>query len=145
MVYKVFCLKNSTLLQYHDAPLFVSRTQTTKNKVALVSGGGSGHEPLHIGFIGQGMLTAVCPGQVFTSPTPEQILAALDTVATDMGALLIVKNYHGDKMNFSLACAMTTCDVETVIINDDASFADVGNARGIAGVVIVEKIVGAGR
>src|SRR5271156_3006630 len=82
---------------------FVRRRTLTRGKVALISGGGSGHEPLHAGFVGMGMLDAACPGQVFTSPTPDQMAAAAQAVDTGAGVLFIVKNYSGDVMNFSLA------------------------------------------
>src|ERR1051325_8147229 len=82
---------------------FVRRAALTPGKVALISGGGSGHEPLHAGFVGRGMLDAACPGQVFTAPTPDQIMAAAQAVATGAGVLFIVKNYEGDVMNFDMA------------------------------------------
>ena len=82
---------------------FVRRAQLQNGKVALVSGGGSGHEPLHAGLVGIGMLDAACPGQVFTSPTPDQMLAAAQAVNTGAGVLFIVKNYEGDVMNFDMA------------------------------------------
>ena len=82
---------------------FVRRRALTPGKVALVSGGGSGHEPLHAGFVGYGMLDAACPGQVFTSPTPDQIVEAAQAVAGGAGVLFIVKNYAGDRMNFEMA------------------------------------------
>jgi len=111
-----------------------------------VSGGGSGHEPLHAGFVGHGMLDAACPGQVFTSPTPDQMLAASAAVDTGGGVLFIVKNYEGDVMNFDMAREMSSGKVETVITNDDVA---VDNStystgrRGVAGTLLVEKIVGA--
>src|SRR2546425_263968 len=82
---------------------FVQRRQLKSGKVALISGGGSGHEPLHAGFVGRGMLDAACPGQVFTSPTPDQMVAAVEAVETGSGCLFIVKNYEGDAMNFQMA------------------------------------------
>src|SRR5882672_10733311 len=82
---------------------FVRRRVLKPGKVALISGGGSGHEPMHTGFVGHGMLDAACPGQVFTSPTPNQMLAAADAVDSGGGALFIVKNYSGDIMNFEMA------------------------------------------
>src|SRR5271170_945903 len=86
---------------------FVRRRSPKANKVALISGGGSGHEPLHAGFIGVGMLDAACPGQVFTSPTPDQIVEAMEAVDTGAGCLLIMKNYEGDVMNFEMAGEIT--------------------------------------
>ncbi|MES1161634.1 MAG: dihydroxyacetone kinase subunit DhaK, partial [Rhizobacter sp.] len=85
---------------------FVRRRTLKPGKVALISGGGSGHEPLHAGFVGHGMLDAACPGQVFTSPTPDQMLAAAQAVDTGAGVLFIVKNYSGDMMNFQMAAEM---------------------------------------
>src|SRR5712672_826112 len=117
-----------------------------RGKVALVSGGGSGHEPLHGGFVGAGMLDAACPGQVFTSPTPDLILAAAAAVDTGGGVLFIVKNYEGDVMNFDMAREMAGTSVATVITDDDVavetSTFSTGR-RGVAGTLIVEKIVGA--
>src|SRR6476660_8372860 len=87
---------------------FVRRRTLKPGKVALISGGGSGHEPLHAGFVGFGMLDAACPGQVFTSPTPDQMAAAVIAVDTGAGALFIVKNYEGDVMNFEMAAEMAS-------------------------------------
>ncbi len=125
---------------------FVRRAQLRKGKVALVSGGGSGHEPLHAGLVGAGMLDAACPGQVFTSPTPDQMLAAAEAVNTGAGVLFIVKNYEGDVMNFAMAAEMLGEGCATVITDDDVavekSTYSTGR-RGVAGTLIVEKIVGA--
>src|SRR5205823_6743426 len=95
---------------------FVRRKQVKRGKIALISGGGSGHEPLHTGFVGHGMLDAACPGQVFTSPTPNQITAAAEAVDAGAGMLFIVKNYAGDVMNFSLAAESFGGDADTLII-----------------------------
>ena len=125
---------------------FVRRRTLKRGKVALISGGGSGHEPLHTGFIGHGMLDAACPGQVFTSPTPDQMLAAAHEVETGAGVLFIVKNYSGDMMNFQMAAEMLERDNETVIINDDVAVENstyTTGRRGVAGTLIVERIVGA--
>jgi len=125
---------------------FVRRRTLTPTKVTLVSGGGSGHEPLHIGFVGYGMLDAACPGQVFTSPTPDQIVEAAQTVAGEAGLLFIVKNYAGDCMNFEMASEIAECRSATVITNDDVaveSSTHSAGRRGVAGTLIVEKIVGA--
>src|SRR5213595_230285 len=100
---------------------FVRRRTPKPGKVALISGGGSGHEPLHSGFIGHGMLDAACPGQVFTSPTPDLILAAAEAADNGGGVLLIVKNYEGDVMNFEMAREMATTSVATVITDDDVA------------------------
>ena len=125
---------------------FVRRRQTKPGKVALISGGGSGHEPLHAGFVGHGMLDAACPGQVFTSPTPNQMLAAAESVDGGAGVLFIVKNYSGDMMNFQMAAEMLDRENATVIVNDDVAVENstyTTGRRGVAGTVIVEKIVGA--
>jgi dihydroxyacetone kinase-like protein len=125
---------------------FVRRRALRSGKAALISGGGSGHEPLHVGFVGEGMLDAACPGQIFTSPTPDQMIAAADAVDTGAGCLFIVKNYEGDVMNFEMAAEMTDRKIATIITNDDvaveASTYSTGR-RGVAGTLIVEKIVGA--
>ncbi|MEU0506910.1 dihydroxyacetone kinase subunit DhaK [Nocardia sp. NPDC005998] len=119
-------------------------------KVGLVSGGGSGHEPLHTGFVGTGMLDAACAGEVFTSPVPDQILAATTAVDTGAGVLYIVKNYTGDVMNFEmaaeLAAAETGIAVSTVLVDDDVAVQDslyTAGRRGVGGTLMVEKIAGA--
>jgi phosphoenolpyruvate---glycerone phosphotransferase subunit DhaK len=141
-----FAAAHADLVVLGEERKFVRRKQPTPGKVALVSGGGSGHEPLHAGFVGYGMLDAACPGQVFTSPTPDQMMAAADAVDTGAGVLFVVKNYEGDVMNFTLAADMYGRDVATVITNDDvaveASTWSTGR-RGVAGTLVVEKIVGA--
>ncbi|NLZ71439.1 MAG: dihydroxyacetone kinase subunit DhaK [Clostridiaceae bacterium] len=125
------------------------RKEAKKNKVALVSGGGSGHEPAHAGFVGYGMLDAAVPGAVFTSPTPDAVYDAIKEVATDEGVLLIIKNYTGDVMNFEMAGEMAEGEgikVAQVITQDDVAVEDstwtVGR-RGIAGTIFVHKIAGA--
>jgi dihydroxyacetone kinase-like protein len=125
---------------------FVRRRDTKPGKVALISGGGSGHEPLHAGFVGYGMLDAACPGQVFTSPTPNQMLAAAQSVDGGAGVLFIVKNYSGDMMNFQMAAEMLDRENATVIVNDDVAVENstyTTGRRGVAGTLIVEKVVGA--
>ena len=125
---------------------FVRRRTLKPGKVALISGGGSGHEPLHAGFVGHGMLDAACPGQIFTSPTPDQMLAASEAVDTGAGVLFIVKNYSGDMMNFQMAAEMLDKGNTTVIVNDDVAVENstyTTGRRGVAGTLIVEKIVGA--
>ena len=116
------------------------------DKVALISGGGSGHEPLHAGFVGKGMLDAACPGQIFTSPTPDQIVEAAAAVGGKAGVLFIVKNYAGDCMNFEMAAEVFAGPAATVMTNDDVavekSTYSTGR-RGVAGTLVVEKIVGA--
>jgi phosphoenolpyruvate---glycerone phosphotransferase subunit DhaK len=124
---------------------FVRCKATKPGKVALISGGGSGHEPLHAGFVGHGMLDAACSGQVFTSPTPDQMIAAAEAVDGGAGVLFIVKNYAGDVMNFALAAEMCAY-ADTVVIDDDVAVeksAHSAGRRGVAGTMIVEKIVGA--
>ena len=125
---------------------FVRRRHLKPGKVALISGGGAGHEPLHAGFVGHGMLDAACPGQVFTSPTPNQMLAAAESVDTGAGVLFIVKNYSGDMMNFQMAADMLDRDNATVLVNDDVAVENstyTTGRRGVAGTLIVERIVGA--
>lgn len=125
---------------------FVQRKVLKPGKVALLSGGGSGHEPLHAGFVGHGMLDAACPGQVFTSPTPDQMIAAADAVDTGSGLLFIVKNYEGDVMNFDMAREMSGREIETVITDDDVAVENslyTTGRRGVAGTLVVEKIAGA--
>ena len=125
---------------------FVRRRELQRGKVALVSGGGSGHEPLHTGFVGRGMLDAACPGQVFTSPTPDQMIAAVEAVDTGSGCLFIVKNYEGDVMNFQMAADLAGENIATVVTDDDVAVEKSTwstGRRGVAGTLIVEKIVGA--
>jgi phosphoenolpyruvate---glycerone phosphotransferase subunit DhaK len=140
-------LAHPDLLVPHFEPTFVRRAQRPAGKkVALLSGGGSGHEPLHVGFIGRGMLDAACPGQVFTSPTPDQMLAAAEAVDTGAGVLFIVKNYAGDSMNFQIASEMLDIENATVLVNDDVAVENSTHTtgrRGVAGTVVVEKMVGA--
>src|SRR5580698_3887085 len=101
-----FAAAHADILLLGTERKFVRRKTLTPGKVALISGGGSGHEPLHAGFVGMGMLDAACPGQIFTSPTPDQMAAALASVDQGAGALFIVKNYEGDVMNFEMAAEM---------------------------------------
>ena len=117
-------------------------------KVGLISGGGSGHEPMHGGFVGPGMLDAACPGEVFTSPTPDQMLEATKAVDGGAGVIHIVKNYTGDVMNFDMAAEMGKGDdieVETILTNDDVAVEDslyTAGRRGVGVTVLVEKICG---
>lgn len=125
---------------------FIRRKQPKAGKVALISGGGAGHEPLHAGFVGHGMLDAACPGQIFTSPTPNQMLNAANAVDGGAGVLFIVKNYSGDMMNFHMAGELLDQENETVIVNDDVAVENSTHTtgrRGVAGTLIVEKILGA--
>lgn len=137
---------HSDLVVLDDEDRFIRRLQLTPGKVALISGGGSGHEPLHAGFVGRGMLDAACPGEIFTSPTPDQMIAAAQAVDSGAGCLFIVKNYEGDTMNFSMAAELLEGNVMTVLTDDDVAVAkssfSIGR-RGVAGTVVVEKIIGA--
>jgi len=123
--------------------------EPTQGKVGLVSGGGSGHEPLHGGFVGYGMLDAACPGEVFTSPVPDQMLAATRAVNGGAGVLHIVKNYTGDVLNFQMAAELAEDDgieVVPVVVNDDVAVQDslyTAGRRGVGATVFVEKIAGA--
>uniref|UniRef100_UPI0006CFF6B9 dihydroxyacetone kinase subunit DhaK n=1 Tax=Clostridium sp. NkU-1 TaxID=1095009 RepID=UPI0006CFF6B9 len=132
-----------------DCGNVVVRTDKKEGKVALISGGGSGHEPAHGGFVGTGMLDAAVAGAVFTSPTPDQIYEGIKAIATDAGVLMVVKNYTGDVMNFEMAAEMAEMEgiqVKYVVTNDDVAVKDslytVGR-RGVAGTVFVHKIAGA--
>jgi phosphoenolpyruvate---glycerone phosphotransferase subunit DhaK len=139
---------HADLVRVHRDPTFVTRAAPTRaGKVALLSGGGSGHEPMHAGLVGAGMLDAACPGQVFTSPTPDQMLAAAQAMESGAGVLFIVKNYEGDVMNFEMAAEMLEGHRHaTVLTNDDVAVEDslyTTGRRGVAGTVVVEKMVGA--
>lgn len=132
-----------------DCGNVVVRSRKKEGKVALISGGGSGHEPAHGGYVGKGMLDAAVAGAVFTSPTPDQIYEGIKAVATDQGVLMVIKNYTGDVMNFEMAGEMAEADgiaVKQVVVNDDVAVKDslytVGR-RGVAGTVFVHKIAGA--
>src|SRR3954464_5305222 len=132
-----------------DAQILVRADAPRAGKVALISGGGSGHEPLHGGFVGHGMLDAACPGEVFTSPVPEQMLAATKAVDGGAGVVHLVKNYTGDVMNFKMAAedaADEGITVESVLIDDDVAVQDslyTAGRRGVGATVLVEKIAGA--
>ena len=137
-------------LVVHAHPAFVVRADApVPGKVAIVSGGGSGHEPMHVGFVGEGMLDAACPGEVFTSPTPDQVLAATQAVDGGAGVLHIVKNYTGDVMNFEMAAELAQAEgvaVEAVVIDDDVSVQDslyTAGRRGVGVTVLAEKLCGA--
>jgi len=135
------------ILRVMRDPDYVVRVDApVHGRVAIISGGGSGHEPMHTGYVGYGMLTAACPGPIFTSPTPDQILAA--TRATDGGAgtLYIVKNYAGDLMNFEIATEMATADgmtIASVVVGDDVAIGTTELRRGVGATVLIEKIAGA--
>jgi dihydroxyacetone kinase-like protein len=145
-----FGLAHADLVTVHTDPLYVVRAHgAAPGKVGLVSGGGSGHEPLHAGFVGTGMLTAAVPGEMFTSPTPDQIAPALAVADSGAGVLAIVKNYTGDVLNFETAVELAEADdltVRTVVVSDDVAVEDslyTAGRRGVAGTVAVEKIAGA--
>jgi len=134
----------------HENRIIYRGTPTREGKVALISGGGSGHEPLHGGFVGLGMLDAACAGEIFTSPTPDQIQEATKVADSGAGVLHIVKNYTGDVMNFDMAAefaeAETGVKVASVVINDDVAVEDstwTAGRRGVGLTVLLEKIVGA--
>jgi len=137
---------HNDILEVKLSPDFITRKLKPSNsKVALISGGGSGHEPLHGGFVGYGMLDAACPGQVFSAPTPDQIEAAANHVHSGKGVLFIVKNYSGDIMNFEMGADMLDLEHQTIIVNDDVAVEDstyTTGRRGVAGTMIVEKTVG---
>ena len=140
-----FAAANSDLVSLHLDPNFLTRKKIAQNKVAIISGGGSGHEPLHVGYIGYGMLDAACPGHVFSSPSPDQMLAAADVVHAGKGILFIVKNYAGDVMNFEMAAEMLSFEHATVLVTDDCAVLNstyTTGRRGVAGTMIVEKCVG---
>lgn len=140
-----FVAAHADILVLGDEHKFVRRRDLKPGKVALISGGGSGHEPLHGGLVGHGMLDAACPGQVFTSPTPDQMLAAAEAVNTGAGCLFIVKNYEGDVMNFEMAAEMSE-GILQIVTNDDVAVENSSyttGRRGVAGTLVVEKIVGA--
>ncbi|MDR0600423.1 MAG: dihydroxyacetone kinase subunit DhaK [Treponema sp.] len=136
------------ILKVNFEPAFITR-KNPKKGVAIVSGGGSGHEPMHGGFVGLGMLDAACPGAVFTSPTPDQMEAATKAVDAGKGVIHLVKNYTGDIMNFQMAadmCASDNIKVETVVIDDDVAVKDslyTAGRRGVGSTVLTEKIIGA--
>ena len=143
-------LAHPDLIKVHFAPNFVYRADApVTNKVAVISGGGSGHEPMHGGFVGKGMLDAACPGEVFTSPTPDQMFEAAKTVNSGAGVLFIVKNYTGDVMNFEMAAELAHAEgipVQNILIDDDVAVKDslyTAGRRGTGSTVLAEKICGA--
>jgi len=143
-------LAHPELVRVHYEPNFIVRADgPVQGKVGVLSGGGSGHEPMHGGFVGMGMLDAACPGAVFTSPTPDQMLAATQAIDGGAGVLHIVKNYTGDVLNFEMAADLARAggiEVEAVITNDDVAVKDslyTAGRRGVGVTVLVEKIAGA--
>ncbi len=137
------------LIRIIEPNVVLRRDAPRPGKVGVISGGGSGHEPMHGGYVGMGMLDAACPGAVFTSPVPDQMLAATKAVNAGAGVLHIVKNYTGDIMNFELAAEMARAEgieVASVVIADDVAVKDslyTAGRRGVGGTVLAEKIVGA--
>ena len=133
----------------YDPDVVIRADAPVTGKVAVISGGGSGHEPLHGGFVGHGMLTAAVPGAVFTSPTPDAVQAAVTATTGEAGALLIVKNYTGDVLNFETAAELAAAEgleVRSVVIDDDVAVKDstyTAGRRGVGGTVLLEKITGA--
>lgn len=144
-----FGLAHADLVSIHRDPLFVTRRTGREGKVGLLSGGGSGHDPLHAGYVGHGMLDAAVPGPVFTSPTPDAIIPATRAADSGAGVVHIVKNYTGDVLNFETAaemCQAEGIEVRTVLVNDDVAVEDslyTAGRRGVGGTVLVEKIAGA--
>ncbi len=145
-----FALAHADLVEVHLGPDYVTRKDPKgEGKVGIISGGGSGHEPLHAGFVGLGMLDAAVPGAVFTSPTPDPILEATKAADHGAGVLHIVKNYTGDVLNFETAAEMAEMEdieVRSVVVNDDVAVEDslyTAGRRGVAGTIFVEKLAGA--
>ncbi len=143
-------LAHGDQVRVHFDPNYVTRIDApVMGKVAVISGGGSGHEPMHGGFVGYGMLDAACPGAVFTSPTPDQMLEATKAVDGGAGVLHIVKNYTGDILNFEMAAELAMAEgieVESVVIDDDVAVQDslwTAGRRGVGATVLAEKICGA--
>ncbi|HVJ89505.1 MAG TPA: dihydroxyacetone kinase subunit DhaK [Labilithrix sp.] len=138
-------LSNGTLSRLDGFPSIkvVVRTDWDRSKVAIVSGGGAGHEPSHVGFVGDGMLTAAVCGEIFASPSVDAVFAAILAVTGTPGCLLIVKNYTGDRLNFGLAAEKARgmgLDVEMVIVGDDVAIPDARQPRGLAGTLFVHKV-----
>jgi dihydroxyacetone kinase-like protein len=143
-------LAHPDLVKVHFNPTYVVRADApVQGKVGVISGGGSGHEPMHGGFVGLGMLDAACPGAVFTSPTPDQMLEATKAVNGGAGVLHIVKNYTGDIMNFEMAAELARAEgieVESIVIDDDVAVKDslyTAGRRGVGSTVLAEKVCGA--
>ncbi|WP_129630224.1 dihydroxyacetone kinase subunit DhaK [Candidatus Oscillochloris fontis] len=141
---------HADLIRVHADPFLIVRADAPiAGKVGIISGGGSGHEPMHGGFVGRGMLDAACPGHIFTSPVPDQILAAIHAVDAGRGVLQIVKNYTGDVMNFAMAAELAAAEgiqVATVVTDDDVAVENstwTAGRRGVGITVLLEKIVGA--
>src|SRR3984957_10391765 len=139
----------SAALSGHKVVVRANRGQAADRQVAVISGGGSGHEPAHVGYIGEGMLSAAVVGEVFTSPSADSVFSAIKAVATKCGVLLVVKNYTSDRLNFGLAAEMARTEgisVEMVIVDDDVALKEVEQAtgaRGLAGTIFIHKLMGA--
>src|ERR1700761_8316608 len=131
----------------HKVLTHADAAEVRDSQVALISGGGSGHEPAHAGYIGRGMLSGAVLGEVFSSPSSDAVLAAIRAVASKAGALLIVKNYTGDRLNFGLAAEMARAEgipVAMIVVDDDVAVeGNATGARGLAGTVLIHKLVGA--
>lgn len=142
-----FALAYASMVRLYEAPwVLVRHDAPVQGKVTVISGSGSGHEPLNTGYVGRGMLDAACPGDIFTSPTPDQYLAAIDVAHGGRGVVLIVKNYAGGVLNSEMAMELAaTRDVElaSVLVSDDVAVPDRARRRGLGGAVLVEKIAGA--
>ncbi|GAB2539845.1 dihydroxyacetone kinase subunit DhaK [Gracilibacillus alcaliphilus] len=140
---------HTSMKRIPDTTVIIRQEAPISGKVGLVSGGGSGHEPAHAGYVGKGMLDAAVVGEVFTSPTPDQVLEAIKAVDSGAGVLLIIKNYTGDVMNFEMAAELAEAEgitVDKVIVNDDVAVEDstfTTGRRGIAGTVLVHRVAGA--
>src|SRR5512147_14813 len=141
---------HSDLVKVCYEPAYIVRADAPiAGKVGVISGGGSGHEPMHGGFVGMGMLDAACPGAVFTSPTPDQMLEATKAINGGAGVLHIVKNYTGDIMNFDMAAELARAEgieIESVVIDDDVAVKDslyTAGRRGVGSTVLAEKLCGA--
>ena len=139
-------VSHSDLVQRVADSTVLARKNINKNKVVLISGGGSGHEPSHGGFVGEGMLDAAVAGEVFSSPGADQVAKAIEAIGSDKGVLLVIKNYTGDVLNFEMAGEMSDYPCESIIVNDDIALENstytVGQ-RGIAGTIYIHKIAGA--
>ncbi|TCP95726.1 dihydroxyacetone kinase DhaK subunit [Cricetibacter osteomyelitidis] len=145
-----FAKAHVDLLELNNEPVYVRRIDApVSGKVAVISGGGSGHEPMHAGFIGKGMLDGACPGAIFTSPTPDQMFECAMSVDSGEGVLLLIKNYTGDVLNFETAVELLNdsgIKVATVLVDDDVAVKDslyTAGRRGVANTVLIEKILGA--
>lgn len=137
-------LYSNSIRSIEGMSIVIRADSPVPGKVAIVSGGGSGHEPMHSGYVGKGMLDAAVAGAVFTAPTPDKIMTAINSVGTEIGVLLVITNYAGDVMNFKLAEQLASgFELAHVIVNDDVAIKNRENRRGVAGTILVHKIAGA--